>query len=196
MLWWWKSPCTSVVRPTSATRRAPRSRRRARSLGLRRAARTWSPIQRNGARGRPPELEPDRRPRSRRLRVGQPADVARAGALDQQRPSRRVAAEEPHRAVAGPVLERVGLLVGLVVLAATFRTAPSPAGATRVARERERLARGRLPTPPRPPGDRLERGEVRPTSLSSAFRRPSPCPGRRRRTSSRGRSCRRARRGR
>ncbi len=84
------------------------------------------------------------RPRSRRLRPPAAAERSspRHRALFEQRASRRIAAEQANRAVAGPERERLGLVQRLVVAAP--RDLQHRLGAdrrdVRVARERERLA--------------------------------------------------------
>ena len=83
-------------------------------------------------RGRTPELQANLDCDRRCLVLGQLRDVgAGPGTLEQQHAPGTVAPQQAHGAVPVPELERVGLLVGLVVLGRChLQHASSPAGAT------------------------------------------------------------------
>ena len=126
--------------------------------------------------------------------------AARARPFEQQRAPMRVPPQQPYRAVAVPERERVPSSSASSSSARRHlqhRILARPARRTSTGRAR-RAARARAPTPRRHvvrrPGERGRVGDL--AQLSGAARRASPCPVRRRRTSSRARSSRRASRGR
>ena len=113
-------------------------------------------------RGRAPELEPggDRDPG--RLLFRQLGDVT-TRALDQQCAPSWVAPEQPHCPFTGPELERVGLLVGFVVLRRPHfqDRAFARRSDIRVTSERERLTELHAPLRRDLARDPLERDEIR-----------------------------------
>ena len=169
MLWWWKSPCTSVVR-----RDVERGVELASERDELMRARLVEPAAARGrrssgtARRRSPELTPGRDGDRGRLVLRQLGDVVPARALDQERSPRPISPQQPHGAVAGPKLERIRLLVRLVVLGRRHLQHRVVAGRrdVRVPRQRERLAELDSPLHRNLARDPLQRRESGRSSLT------------------------------